>query len=90
MQAHVGPAPVAYTEECAKAAVDGVVRGYDYVTVPFFYSVFLLYRVFAPEVLEWIFHLFYVVNPDKPASKKILEATNASKAVYPPSIQKSD
>jgi hypothetical protein len=49
-----------------------------------------LYRVFAPEVLMWAFRLVYVLNPKKPPSKKILEATEANKILYPASIQKSD
>ncbi|KAG0555394.1 hypothetical protein M758_12G168300 [Ceratodon purpureus] len=87
---HVGPVPVISVTECARAAVKGVIRGSHYVTVPFYYSIFLLYRVFAPEVLLWAFRLVFVINPNKPSSKKILEATEANKILYPESIQKSD
>jgi hypothetical protein len=90
MQIHIGPVPVTPVSECASAAVKGVLRGHHDVTVPFYYSVFLLYRVFAPEVLMWAFRLVYVLNPKKPPSKKILEATEANKILYPASIQKSD
>lgn len=90
MQTHVGPVPVAYTEECARAAVNGVIGGRHYVQIPFFYSVFLLYRVVAPEILELVFNFFYVMNKEKPLSKKVMEVTKASTVIYPSSIQKQE
>lgn len=63
---HIGPVPVTSVTECANAAVKGVIRGSHYVTVPFYYSAFLLYRMFAPEVLDWIFRLIFVKHPQKP------------------------
>lgn len=90
VQMHLGPVPVTPVTECSSAAVKGVLRGSHYVTVPFYYAVFLLYRVFAPQVLMWALRLFYVINPNKPLSKRILEATEANKLLYPASIQKSE
>jgi short-subunit dehydrogenase len=87
---HVGPVPVISVSECAHAAVKGVIRGSHYVTVPFYYTIFLLYRVFAPEVLKWAFRLVFVMSPNKPPSKKILEAVGVNKILYPESIQKDD
>jgi len=87
---HLGPVPVTSVTECARAAVKGVIRGSHYVTVPFYFSIFLLYRVFAPEVLQWAFRLVFVMNPNKPLSKRISEATGANKILYPTSIQKDD
>lgn len=86
----MGPVPVASAEECAKAAVKGVIQGSRYVQIPFFYSVFLLYRVFAPEILEWILYVSYVMNKKKPLSKQALETTKVSKVLYPTSIQKQE
>ncbi|KAG0558653.1 hypothetical protein KC19_10G043700 [Ceratodon purpureus] len=87
---HFGPSPMAFTEEVAKAAVKGMLRGQRYVIVPFYYSVFLLYRVFAPEVMEWMFRFGFVSHPEKPRSKQALEATNAQKVLYPKSTLKGE
>jgi short-subunit dehydrogenase len=87
---HVGPAPIVSVQECAENAVKGVVRGKRYVIVPWYYSIFLLFRVFAPEILEWAFRFIFVRNPRKPLSKSILEATQVQKVLYPTSVQKTD
>lgn len=89
-QIQVGPWPVEYAETCAKAIMDGAVKGKRYVQVPSWYNIFTLYRVFAPEVLDWMYRLLYVkkTSPNgTPYSKAILDATGAKKALYPPSIQ---
>ncbi|XP_024356964.1 11-beta-hydroxysteroid dehydrogenase isoform X1 [Physcomitrium patens] len=87
---HIGPVPVTSVTECANAAVKGVIRGSHYVTVPFYYSAFLLYRMFAPEVLDWIFRLIFVKHPQKPLSKQVLKASEVHRVLYPTSIQKAD
>ncbi|KAJ7531368.1 hypothetical protein O6H91_14G041600 [Diphasiastrum complanatum] len=90
---HVGPFPVEYAEECAKAMVSGVLKGRRYVIVPFWYSVFLLYRLLAPELLEWSYRLLFVAKApgsDTPPSKILLETTPAKEAFYPETIRKSE
>ncbi|KDP45630.1 hypothetical protein JCGZ_17237 [Jatropha curcas] len=52
VQAAGGP-----VEEYAKLIVSGACRGNHYVKFPSWYDVFLLYRVFAPSVLNWAFRL---------------------------------
>lgn len=44
-------------EEFARLIVSGACRGDAYVKYPSWYDVFLLYRVFAPNVLNWAFRL---------------------------------
>ncbi|KAK1287145.1 11-beta-hydroxysteroid dehydrogenase-like 5 [Acorus calamus] len=44
-------------EEYARLIVAGACRGDEYVKFPSFYDVFLVYKVFAPEVLGWTFRL---------------------------------
>uniref|UniRef100_A0A0R0HAM0 11-beta-hydroxysteroid dehydrogenase-like 5 n=1 Tax=Glycine max TaxID=3847 RepID=A0A0R0HAM0_SOYBN len=44
-------------EEFARLIVSGACRGDAYVKFPSWYDVFLLYRVFAPRVLNWAFRL---------------------------------
>ncbi|EEF34360.1 Corticosteroid 11-beta-dehydrogenase, putative [Ricinus communis] len=52
VQASGGP-----VEEYAKLIVSGACRGDRYVKFPSWYDVFLLYREFAPNVLNWTLHL---------------------------------
>lgn len=53
-EVHVTGGPV---EEFARLIVSGACRGDAYVKFPSWYDVFLLYRVFAPRVLNWAFRL---------------------------------
>lgn len=46
-----------HVEEFAKLIVSAAVRGDANVKFPSWYDVFLLYRVFAPDVLSWTFRL---------------------------------
>ncbi|XP_024972499.1 11-beta-hydroxysteroid dehydrogenase-like 5 [Cynara cardunculus var. scolymus] len=52
VQASGGP-----VEEFAKLIVSAAVQGNAHVKFPSWYDVFLLYRVFAPDVLTWTFRL---------------------------------
>lgn len=49
-------------EEFARLIVSGACRGDAYVKFPSWYDIFLLYRVFAPNVLSWTFRL--LVSPN--------------------------
>ncbi|MCO5572401.1 hypothetical protein L7F22_026155 [Adiantum nelumboides] len=89
---HVGPAPVAYAEECAKAMLRGALRNYRYVRVPYWYTVFLLYRIFAPEVLDFLMALVYLVpTPGRkdgaPLSKTIVDIPGMKSILYPHTIR---
>ncbi|MCO5570029.1 hypothetical protein L7F22_023743 [Adiantum nelumboides] len=88
----VGPVPVAYVEDCAKAIIHGVARGHRYVRYPYWYTVLILYRIFAPEVLDALLSILYL----KPApgrkdgatlSKVLMELPGMKNLLYPPSIR---
>ncbi len=87
-QAHLGPIPVAYAEDCARAAVLGVLRSRRYVVVSYFYWTFIMLRIYAPEILETIFRTFYVYHPQEPLSKGILEKIKTQRVFYPQTIGK--
>ncbi|KAK1371031.1 11-beta-hydroxysteroid dehydrogenase-like 5 [Heracleum sosnowskyi] len=46
-------------EEFARMIVSGACRGDSYVKYPSWYDIFLLYRVFAPNVLKWTFSFLF-------------------------------
>ncbi|XP_068656056.1 11-beta-hydroxysteroid dehydrogenase A-like [Aristolochia californica] len=87
----VGLSPVGYAEGCAKAIVNSACRGERYVTQPAWFRVLYLYRVFCPEVIEWVFRMLYITSPGASQrsahSKKILDLIGAKKVLYPSSIQ---
>ncbi|CAL8107164.1 unnamed protein product [Prunus armeniaca] len=53
-EVHVTGGPV---DDFARLIVAGACRGDAYVKYPSWYDIFLLYRVFAPKVLNWTFRL---------------------------------
>lgn len=55
-------------EEFAKLIVSGACRGNIYVKYPSWYDVFLLYRMFAPNVLNWTFRLLLSANGSRSTS----------------------
>jgi hypothetical protein len=83
-QAHLGPIPVAYTEDCAREAVLGVCQSRRYVVVP--YWAFIMLRIYAPEILETIFRTFYVYYPQEPLRKGTLEKRETQRLFYPQTI----
>ncbi|KAI5067943.1 hypothetical protein GOP47_0016288 [Adiantum capillus-veneris] len=89
---HVGPAPIAYSEECAKAMLKGTLRNHRYVRFPYWYTTFLLYRVFAPEVLDFLLALVYMVpcpgrKDGAPLSKVLMEIPGMKNLLYPNTIR---
>ncbi|KAF8400002.1 hypothetical protein HHK36_015875 [Tetracentron sinense] len=90
-QVLVRAGPVASADGTAKAVVDSACRGDRYLTVPWWFGVTFLWKMFSPEVLDWFLRLLYVTGPgisERDAiSKKILELTGAKKFLYPASIQ---
>lgn len=49
-------------EAFARLIVSGACRGDAYVKYPSWYDVFLLYRVFVPNILNWTFRLLLSNN----------------------------
>ncbi|KAF8025470.1 hypothetical protein BT93_F2341 [Corymbia citriodora subsp. variegata] len=58
-EVHVSGGPV---EEFAKLIVSGACRGDPYVKYPSWYDTFLVFRVFAPNVLRWTFRLLLATH----------------------------
>jgi len=58
-QIHVGPFPIEHARTCASAIVNGALRGQNWVRVPWWYTTIMLYRVFAPDVVESFSRLVY-------------------------------
>ncbi|KAF4373175.1 hypothetical protein F8388_019357 [Cannabis sativa] len=61
-EVHVVGGPV---EKFAKLIVSGACKGDPYVKFPSWYDIFLLYRVFAPKILNWTFRLLLSPNGTK-------------------------
>ncbi|RZC59378.1 hypothetical protein C5167_006675 [Papaver somniferum] len=72
----IGPAPVLRAEQCAR----GIVNSASY-----------LWRVFCPELLEWMMRMLLMTGTGSSAtdalSKKILDITGAKYFFYPDSIR---
>ncbi|GLJ37034.1 hypothetical protein SUGI_0750430 [Cryptomeria japonica] len=83
----LGPWPVVSAEECGKAIVNGACRGERSVSIPKWGNVLFLYRLLAPQLLEWASYLFYVRAAPQPLSKTAVDATGAKKILYPSSIR---
>ncbi|KAJ0971224.1 hypothetical protein J5N97_019183 [Dioscorea zingiberensis] len=88
----IGLYPVVNSEECARAIVTAARRGERCVTVPSWFSVFYLWRVFAPEVIDLLYRMFLLARPatETPQSKMIMDAIGAKEILYPASIQEQD
>uniref|UniRef100_A0A0E0GB63 Uncharacterized protein n=1 Tax=Oryza nivara TaxID=4536 RepID=A0A0E0GB63_ORYNI len=91
--AQIGLFPVEYAKNCAKAMVQAVRQGERCLTVPPWFSTMYLWRVFAPEVVEFCYRLLYMQShggsqADAP-SKKMAEA-GGKKLLYPTSLRSAD
>lgn len=85
-------------EDFARLIVAGACRGDAYVKYPSWYDIFLLYRVFAPNILNWTFRLILptqstrrtsLVGTGRPISSEgrpLLEGTSPRKLVVGPTF----
>jgi hypothetical protein len=83
---------VSYAEECGRAIVKGALKGARYVRVPAWSAMLLVYRVFAPELVDLVFALFYMIpvpgRKDRaPLSKALLEIPGLKTLLFPPTIR---
>ncbi|KNA05182.1 hypothetical protein SOVF_192730 [Spinacia oleracea] len=82
--------PIASGQSCAKAIIDSVCRGDRYVTEPTWYRVSGWWKAFAPELVDWLFSVFYIAklgdSPTDSLSKKILDLPGLRALVYPSSV----
>ncbi|WOL18757.1 hypothetical protein Cni_G27554 [Canna indica] len=74
------PLTGAHIEELAKMMVAGACRGDAYVKHPSWYDIFLLYRIFVPDVLNWTFRLLFA-GARPTAGRPVLEAAPPRKPV---------
>lgn len=82
--------PVERVERGAKAIVNGACRGDKYITEPSWFRTTFFWRVFCPEILEWLNRGLLIPPPGAPPtealSKKILDLTGLKKYIYPRSL----
>ncbi|KAI3919275.1 hypothetical protein MKW98_030411 [Papaver atlanticum] len=87
----IGPAPVLRAEQCARGIVNSACRGDRYVTEPAWFKAAYLWRVFCPELLEWMMRMLLMTGTGSSEtdalSKKILDITGAKYFFYPDSIR---
>jgi hypothetical protein len=92
-QAQIGLFPVEYAKNCARAMVQAARQGDRYLTVPAWFRTMYLWRVFAPEVVEFCYSLVYMHSPganqtDVPS--KTMAEGGAKQLLYPSSLRSSD
>ncbi|KAF8404291.1 hypothetical protein HHK36_009179 [Tetracentron sinense] len=83
------PVTEGHVEEYARLIVSGACRGDAYVKFPNWYDIFLVYRVFAPNVLVWTFRLLFTTNGARKSSlvgtgRMLLENTSPRKLLPGP------
>ncbi|KAG6404172.1 hypothetical protein SASPL_136412 [Salvia splendens] len=90
VQVQVSVIPIERADSCAKAIVRSAVRGERYLTEPRWFRMTYLWKIFCPEVLEWVYRLFYIGNPGsadaEPLSKKLVDYSGAKSLLYPESV----
>lgn len=83
--------PILRVESCAKAIVNRACRGERYVTEPEWIKSTFFWKIFCPEVIEWMYRLLYLTSPsDSPKEalgKKLVDYTGAKAVLYPHSVQ---
>jgi hypothetical protein len=93
LQAQIGLFPVEYAKNCARAMVQAARQGDRYLTVPAWFRTMYLWRVFAPEVVEFCYRLVYMhshgANQTDAPSKRMAEG-GAKQLLYPTSLRSSD
>ncbi|OAY81938.1 11-beta-hydroxysteroid dehydrogenase-like 5 [Ananas comosus] len=77
-----------HIEEFAKMMVAGACRGDAYVKNPSWYDIFLLYRVFAPDVLGWTFRLLLSTISNQSARRPSLAGVGSRPLLEPAPARK--
>ncbi|XP_043721096.1 11-beta-hydroxysteroid dehydrogenase B-like [Telopea speciosissima] len=80
------PVTGGHVEEYARLIVAGACRGVAYVKFSSWYDVFMVYRVFAPNVLGWTFRLLLTTNNQRRTSffgtgRSLISETSPSRKV---------
>lgn len=83
--------PIQRVESCAKAIVRSAIRGERYVTEPTWFRVTYFWKMFCPEVIEWVYRVLYITRPGvlsaEALSKKLVDYTGAKSVLYPETVQ---
>ncbi|KAH6797162.1 hydroxysteroid dehydrogenase 1 [Perilla frutescens var. hirtella] len=86
--------PIQRAAKCAKAIVRSAIRGERYVTEPRWFRVTYLWKMFWPEMLEWVYRIMYITSPgddsSEALSKKLVDYTGAKSLLYPESVFVAD
>ncbi|XP_051136117.1 11-beta-hydroxysteroid dehydrogenase A-like [Andrographis paniculata] len=92
--------PIESVERCAKAIVKSAVRGEAYLTEPAWFRTTFFWKVFFPELVEWLYRVMCVSggaidgNEDdeveEPLGKRVLDYTGAKSVLYPDSLDATD
>ncbi|KAJ3675804.1 hypothetical protein LUZ60_004846 [Juncus effusus] len=89
--AALGPAPVERTEAFARSIVKATCRGARYVLEPPWWWGMYYFRVFIPDISEWLIRFLYATPPGVPATenlaKKLVDLPFVKDVLYPPSLR---
>lgn len=90
-QVQVGPYPVQSVSDCARSIVRAACRGDRYLTEPKWFGTTYLWKVFCPELVEWVQRLMLMtspgVAPTEALNRKMVDMLGAKKLLYPTTIQ---
>ncbi|ONK77831.1 uncharacterized protein A4U43_C02F11180 [Asparagus officinalis] len=93
-EAQLGPFPVWHKENCAKAIVDAACRGNRVMTDPTWFRVLFMWKLLAPEVMEWFMRMLFVPGPGKSHeetwNKYMLDITGSKSVIHPPAVQSGE
>ncbi|KAL0535278.1 hypothetical protein IC582_029605 [Cucumis melo] len=84
--------PIEAVGSAAEAIVKGGCRGDEYVTEPPWMRMTFYWRMFLPEMVEWLNHLFIMTgsSPTESFGKRVLEFTGLKPFIYPASVRCSE
>ncbi|KAL2935679.1 11-beta-hydroxysteroid dehydrogenase 1B [Bienertia sinuspersici] len=82
--------PIESGERCAKSIINSACRGERHVTEPTWYKVSRWCKAFWPELIEWLFWVFYLPrfgdSPTTSLSKRLMDFPGLRALVYPSSV----
>lgn len=81
--------PIKPVVGAAEAMVKGGCRGDEYVTEPLWMRTTFYWKMFLPEVVEWLNYLFIMTgtSPIDTFGKRLLDLTGLKPFIYPPSVR---
>ncbi|CAI9113132.1 OLC1v1013675C1 [Oldenlandia corymbosa var. corymbosa] len=83
--------PVERVDECAKAIVRGACRGHRYITEPQWFKYTYFWKVFAPELMEYLYRIMFVTSFGPSSTdtlgKKLVDYSGGDRILYPESVR---